>query len=211
MPDLIDEIPSGFGMFIAQIILSGRTKPYSVTCGYKQPTTPTTPTTSANTIFTHLTEVADSAAGPFEGGQMQTNWQFNKVIAYENQGGVVLRGDSTNTPVNGTVTAASNGMIVSSSTRVSKRTSVVGRQYRGRMYVPYFLTEDGVSQTGMIGTTPLAALQQAWSAFSSRMVTSNRQLYLLHLPPISGTTPAPTAITALLVQSQVGTQRRRLR
>lgn len=203
-------IPPGFGNFVCQLQLTGRALPYSITIGYQQLSEFETAVQAANGMFVSLSTVASSVSGPFEGGQMGDQWTFTRVIAYQNNGGTLTRGDSSLTAVPGIVGVA-NGMIVSSAVRVTKRGDQVGRHYQGRMFVPYLRGEAEVDQRGIITPIQLSQLQQSWGAVLSRMEDQENPAVILHAPVAIGPTIPPTPITQLIVQQRVGTQRRRLR
>jgi hypothetical protein len=97
-------------------------------------------------------------------------------------------------------------MIVSAPLRVTKRTGFVGRQYRGRMYVPFTGLESDISAAGNITSTPLGTIRAAVSRFYANLVAVSISPYLLH----SDAAITPTPITSFFVQQKVGTQRRRL-
>lgn len=98
---------------------------------------------------------------------------------------------------------------------VRKRTGVGGRRQRGRIYLPWSVIEAGVDEVGVIQTAQLTALQTEAENFRIRLATGvggalNTPMVILHNS--SGVTApgSPTAVTALSVDSLIGTQRRRL-
>jgi hypothetical protein len=73
------------------------------------------------------------------------------------------------------------------------------------MFVPVTsVGEGGISPTGQIESSIVAALQTAWTAMFTEM-----SFFLFHdeASPVL----APTAITSLLVDPKLATQRRRMR
>ena len=95
---------------------------------------------------------------------------------------------------------------------VRKTTAFAGRQYRGRMYLPY-VNSVGITQTGALQSSELTVLTTAMNAITSNLIgaTPNvSNLVLLHSDPLSGGPPPPTVIASLSAQATVATQRRRL-
>jgi hypothetical protein len=92
---------------------------------------------------------------------------------------------------------------------IKKTSGVIGKAFRGRIYVPYCQSNDFVTENDRLNPTQLTAWQgvvttlfndEAADTFSNAMV-------LLHRNVLT----APTAITALTVEQTVATQRRRQR
>lgn len=91
-----------------------------------------------------------------------------------------------------------------------KITSVPGRQFRGRMYVPGVSTTD-VDHLGQVSASAQARLQLGLNAATSAWAAAHWKLVLLHNqveePSI---TPAPTPLTAISWSPSIATQRRRM-
>lgn len=89
-----------------------------------------------------------------------------------------------------------------------KRTALVGRRYRGRMYLPAsYLVGTQVGPSGVIDTTALAAIQTRMTNWLADMASSLQPVVLFH-------TTAPftaTPVTSLVLETVIGTQRRRVR
>lgn len=114
---------------------------------------------------------------------------------------------------------------------VRKNTALGGRRHRGRCYLPAgFMAGGDVLETGQLLGARQTALQTMMNFFKADIFGSADlgQLVLLHstatkwelnpagqprrVPdPDAPAPPAPTVITSLSVESQVATQRRRLR
>jgi hypothetical protein len=95
---------------------------------------------------------------------------------------------------------------------VRKVSQFAGRQYRGRLYLPY-VNSVGITQTGQLQPTELTSLTTATAAITSNLVgaTPNvSDLVILHADPLSGPVPPPTTVSALAATGFVATQRRRL-
>jgi hypothetical protein len=94
---------------------------------------------------------------------------------------------------------------------VHKVTSRLGRRGRGRMFIPWSLEEGEVNEAGTIDGAGIAAVQSGLNGFLAEMSSLSLPLVLLHNS--EGVTPAasPDVLTALKLDSRVGTQRRRQR
>lgn len=94
-----------------------------------------------------------------------------------------------------------------------KRTQNVGRKYRGRIYLPWMLSEGAADELGVLTSGKIAAVTAravVWLG-AANIDSAYTGLWLLHELPegaTSGTTP--TVITSLDVGAVVVTQRRRL-
>lgn len=91
---------------------------------------------------------------------------------------------------------------------VDKVTASGGRAYRGRMFFPpIYASEDLVDHNGFINPTTAAVLQTTMTSFRTAMVTNGIPPVLFH----SNVALTPTLITSLRMQSQIATQRERMR
>lgn len=88
---------------------------------------------------------------------------------------------------------------------VKKTTGQAGRANRGRLYLPGVEEED-VDNAGIIETVKLGSIQTALAAFQTAVETNDFTLEILH-----NSVTTPTSVVALQCQTQVATQRRRLR
>jgi hypothetical protein len=90
---------------------------------------------------------------------------------------------------------------------IKKQTTLGGRKGRGRMFVPPFgVQEVEVDASGFIGSTILGINQGYWSSFLTDLGSDDLDPYLFH-----SDATAPSLITGLSIESQVATQRRRMR
>lgn len=205
--DLI--IPEGFGNAVFKWAIVGRRLPVSVSLGYVPDDATVDPTIHADTMY-----AAATAAGSFaKAADMIIQYTFVGVTTTFNDGGTIVGGESTGPSVVGTQ-PQSNPMIISSSFIVQKRTGLVGKQFRGRAYFPKcYGGEAGVDYLGNIDSAEVGAFQGYMDAFVVALSADAHPLImqLLHHPPKTGVAPVPTQITSLRVESNVGTQRRRLR
>lgn len=89
---------------------------------------------------------------------------------------------------------------------VKLTTGLIGRENRGRLYLPGCLLDTEVTDTGTIDSTALASIQGVMDYLVALMVDATTPAVILH----SGV-GAPTQVTNVQVQSVAATQRRRLR
>lgn len=99
---------------------------------------------------------------------------------------------------------------------VQKQTATPGRKGKGRFYIPGVLQENKVNAVGGLDGTFLSDMQAQLTAFLDVMNTGDGDfggpipLVLLH-NNYGAATPLPSSILALVGQSTIATQRRRLR
>jgi hypothetical protein len=85
-----------------------------------------------------------------------------------------------------------------------KRSGLVGRQHRGRFYLPFSIAEAGVSEGGVISPATLTSFQTAATELLADLVVEGYPMRILH-----NAVGGPTVVNALQVDSLVATQRRR--
>lgn len=130
---------------------------------------------------------------------------FTGIHAVINRGGVLSEADSSSAAVAGGI--ASDPVPANTSVLVHKATGLIGRNHRGRLYVP------GIAETWMDGagsnlTAPhLATLETAFLDWIAQLITDKLDLAVLHRNPAT----TPDLVTDVTVRSLVATQRRRLR
>lgn len=134
-------------------------------------------------------------------------YTFLGTVVRQNVGGVIMEAASTDAPVTGTGTGA-NFPPVNCSLLVSKKTGLVGRKHRGRMYWPNaYITEGGIDNMGIIDPTAKAAIQTHFTtSFDRAFASLVAQPAVLHSSVL-----AADIITSFVFQDQVATQRRRMR
>lgn len=88
---------------------------------------------------------------------------------------------------------------------VRKNTGLGGRRGRGRMYLPG-VNEAAIGSDGVLDSTFLGELQDEVDEFVGSLSLASLPMVVLH-----DDATAPTAVTTLVVQPVVATQRRRLR
>lgn len=92
---------------------------------------------------------------------------------------------------------------------VHKSTSRGGRRGRGRLFIPWAVSETNVEESGLITTATVNTMQTAMNNWLTGMATAQVPMVLLHGQGI--TAPgAPNLVTTLTVDKLISTQRRRL-
>ncbi len=89
---------------------------------------------------------------------------------------------------------------------VRKVSELGGKRNRGRLYYPC-PTEAQVLEGGGLAAAAVTAMTAAWQDFLAAINLGGENMAILH----SSLPSAPTAISAMFCESQVATQRRRLR
>lgn len=96
----------------------------------------------------------------------------------------------------------SNGAVI-----IKKLTSSGGRTNRGRMFCPPIRPSDAnIDASGFMTPTLQGLIQSQWDTFFAAMFAASYAFCLFH-----SAAGSPTVITAFSVESQLGTQRRRMR
>lgn len=88
---------------------------------------------------------------------------------------------------------------------VQKRTAFGGRENRGRFYIPG-LSESIVDTGGVILSVNVALAQTELDEFHTGLQAADLPMYVLH-----NSASLPTAVTSLVADATIATQRRRLR
>lgn len=110
-------------------------------------------------------------------------------------------------------TRAGSSQVSSVALRVTKRTAFVGRKWRGRIFLPWILTEADVDEVGNLLPTSLTSFQGHADDWLGALAAAPNigSMQLLH--SYTGAVDpelAATPVTSLSVQPTVGTQRRRI-
>lgn len=154
---------------------------------------------------------------PFAAASMQNSYTFTGVRVTIGQTGDDLIGEAQ-ASVTGTIT--SGAMPPQCAVLVTKKSAYGGRRNRGRMYVPpFWMPESNVSAGGVIPGSALPSLQGYMDSVHAAMAANDITPVILHhypenTGPFGGgefVAPAPTPITAFVVQPKLATQRRRIR
>lgn len=139
-----------------------------------------------------------------EAASMLVGWQFlGTDVTYMDESGPLIASYRS------TVTGTKDGspLPVNCSFLVSKSSATGGRKGRGRWFVPPFmLGESGVDGQGQISSGIIPTLQGYLDQVMSQNTAIGFGACILH--SVAGT---PAEITAMTLQPQIATQRRRLR
>jgi hypothetical protein len=149
--------------------------------------------------------VRDAWLASFAVAGQSSSYTFVGVTAYVGQDGgppVVVEALSGRVGTN-----ATGPIPINCATLVRKQTALGGRTNRGRMFVPpYDWDEASIDGAGNINPGSVAVVQAKYSAFKAAIGTA----VLLHDSSSPGD-HVPTVISALVLDSKIATQRRRLR
>jgi len=189
-------IPAGYGIVTHKYTLAGRAAPFVFTHGYKLD--------NAETADGEAAEVGGFWLANFTAATTLNSYTFVGTHILRNNGGVFEDGDfisSTTGTVNATAVTPAVCVLV------QKKSGIAGRKFRGRMYLPpAFLPEANVDNAGIIDGATLTGIQGRATGYLDNLATDVSAMYLLHRD-----LSTPTGVTSLLVESMVGTQRRRQR
>lgn len=143
-------------------------------------------------------------SGDILGAQADT-YAFADVQATVNIGGVLSQGSHFGTDVGGSSSEALPPQVCA---LVQKRTALLGKHYRGRIYVPgYTMADVDTSNPGKWSSSFMSGTGPAFASYLSTLSGSDLGLVLLH----RNTSIAPTTVTDLILEGTMATQRRRLR
>jgi hypothetical protein len=97
---------------------------------------------------------------------------------------------------------------------IHKRTARGGRRGRGRIFLPWTIGET-FEESGLLNSATKTTLQTAANVWLANLSANSVPMVLLHSASAPGvdepTTPgSPNAVTSLIVDSLIGSQRRRL-
>lgn len=202
-------IPTGFVQFACQLTHASASRAATVTWGQE-----------ASLGTQSAEQWCNDALGQFAG-----NWGSridDDVIigpvtgTFGNDAGDPVIASSTTTPLPGTADQDSPPSNVA--VLVKKQSGLGGRKNRGRMYVPWAANELAVTDVGEITGATYTALQAAADGWlddiqtGSGALTPVSEMVILHSEAaVTAGLPAPTPVVALVVDTFVATQRRRLR
>lgn len=197
------EIPLGFGQWTFPFRLVNDPEEMVITMGFQDDVSKTT-AQIANVIsdgFLALTPL-DAASG---GNQ----WSCGpgRIVVNRSLGTFEGVGSTSRVFTNALTTLPQN-----CATLVRKNTSRGGRRGRGRMYIPpFFPAESAVDPRGIITQTVVDSWNSQLALWLVSMTANALPLFLLHSDTPEGFPVSPDAITSLVCQTVIGTQRGRLR
>lgn len=194
-------IPEGFANCTMITTVAGRTRPLTTSIGVlPQPGFPKDATEIADSVYA----VCTGSGKPWDNGRMIDDFTFQGVSVTQTVGGLPVIGQHIEPSVG---TAVSASMPVNCSVLVKKNTALGGRKNRGRCYVgPFNLGEGTVDQIGIIDPSQVTTLGLEWDDFLIGIHDQDLLAILFHSDATT-----PTEITSFSVESQIATQRRRLR
>jgi hypothetical protein len=187
-------IPAGYAQVGIPMRHDGLSHVAFVTFGVQDQVPSANPTELAETIWTpwndNMVPITD------------TNVSVGPVHVQVNYGAGTLSGDGTSTAVGG---SADNRPPPQVCWLGSKHSLEPGRSGRGRMYMPFSVTDDSVDEVGVISGGTVDSFQAAVDALISDLSAAEVPMVILHN---AAGTPAP--VVSITVQSLVATQRRRV-
>lgn len=193
------EIPVGYGQAVGIANASGDPEPMVCTMGF-QVADPATVGQTAMDDFSAAFLTALRARTTSEYSWSRTDFVVGKTI-----------GDSAFTSTVGAGAGSNTGTPLPQNCAwlIRKRSPLVGRKNRGRMYVPG-IREDTVNGIGVINGPDVSAAQTAWNTFRTT-IEGNPSFVGLSILHSFGDATLPTPISALEVDNVIATQRRRMR
>lgn len=197
--------PSGYGIYVATFTLTGSTKIFNVSTGFR--------IIGLDTAATSRSKIEAAFSGstaPFAPGAMAVGYSWVQSYVLQNLSGLLTTSLATFLVAG---TKAISPTTPNTSLVVAKTTALAGRQYRGRFLVPPFnLAEGDVSAAGKVGGTSLSDNTARWhQAWLNMNGSGAPAAVLLHGPDKLGVTPPPTNTTDFLPSTTIGTIRRRIR
>ena len=138
-------------------------------------------------------------------GWMSAHIGLNRVHYVRNVGGVLQEATSTASPVSG----SASGACLTPNTAVlcHKATGLIGRHFRGRSYFPAVPAAAADSAGDTLQVTDLGHFQTAAENWQANLTAGSVDMYILH----RDNTVVPTAVSGVIVEPKLATQRRRLR
>lgn len=191
-------IPPGFANVALRFDHSSYPRPAYTTFGVDLGSASGDPDTLADTLALNLTPSIPS--------QLDSNvtWSETRIWIGQDGGDPII--GINNTPRQGQAsrTSVSPGVAV----LVRKNTATGGRRGRGAMYLPWYVNQTAVSETGIIASASMTALNTAMSNLMSDLSSSPFSMVLLHSAGIS-VPPDPSPVTSLSVSQVISRQGRR--
>lgn len=196
-------IPPGFGLAAFEVISVQGTSPFVTTIGVDLGDVGGDFQGAAGFLFEQYEAAFISL--------MSTAFTLNRVVltvGEDGPGGSVISG---NTPVTGTRTGTFGSVV--QAVLVNKVTNVLGRQGRGRMFLPGMLSQTEVNTSGIISSASVTSFQAGVTSFLTGL-NEPEPGYPGPCPPVllhSNNVLAPTPIVGLVVTNKTGIIRKRIR
>ncbi len=196
-------IPIGYAQAVVGVQLAGRPRPYGITFGVYDPTGIMTPVAIANSVAAAL-EFNGSLFDLPEAPWSQAYTYLGVSLTYMTDTGPVLaQNPASEVGVNVLAPLPPNVALLA-----RKNTNRGGRKGRGRMFIPpIYIAESNVDALGTIDGASRTLVQNKLNVFMAQMEAGPTDVVLLHEDPST----APDVVTAIVMESTVATQRRRLR
>lgn len=199
-------IPPGFAQVVFGFVQDGDPEPMLSTIGVELAADDGTGEASPNRMFDSF---ADNVLGNLS---VNTGLYFVTVYVGQDGGPPVVYESDLASQQGG---AGGSPLPPNCAFLVRKRTSVSGRRGRGRMYLPG-VPEALVNPAGYLSTEAAEDLQAGVDNWYAELTgvppgTSAYPPVVLHRSEGAGAEPVPTPITLFQVETQIATQRRRLR
>jgi hypothetical protein len=196
-------VPLGFGQVVHSLRLDGDPDPMAVTYGVElQPDVPLAGATTAEELHGDFyANFVGVIANDYQ--LVETSVRY-PIESAPGQGVISFVGSNRFT--GGSATLPQNIALL-----VRKRSGLVGRRYRGRMYIPG-IQENYVSARGEVLTQFRTDVNVNLAAFLAAVQSAGgvTNMVILH-SNVAGAPIAPTVVTSLDLDPVVATQRRRLR
>jgi hypothetical protein len=190
-------IPTGYALARYHFLTMGGDEHAYIITGHHVTVTFTTAEDLANQLFD------DYSANAFFG--INNSVTFQDVSVVWNDGGLLVDGISSRTPVVGGSTTAPVAPQVA--VIAKKITGQIGKHHRGRMYIPGVDTSKVDAHQSNLLTAAQTAFESALQTWAAALITDGVQLALFHRNPAV----SPDLVTDLIVEPILATQRRRQR
>lgn len=196
-------IPPGFGLAAIEITSVQGTSPFITTCGVDLGEVGGDFVAAANNVFRAWSNAFIPTMG--------TAFLINRVILTVGSDGPSGSVVSTETPVPG-VRSGTFGS-VAQAVLANKVTNVLGRQGRGRMFIPGCLSQTEVNTSGIISAGSVTSFQTDVDQFYNSLI-DGEGVTGVPTPPVllhSAPSLSPTPVLAFQVSNKTGIIRKRIR
>lgn len=195
-------IPINFALASFTWTLAGDAEPMSISMGFDVPVGIINPDVIASDLSALFTDATDGFWTPSIAANSYT---YKGVRVYYNSAGIIEVGEyvTTSAGSRGTSCPPNNCSVIT-----KKETGRLGRKYRGRFYCPpFYVIAANLAPTGVIDSSDVAAIQLRAERWRINCAGDDYVMNLFHTDPAI----PPTIITRMETESQLGTQRRRMR
>jgi hypothetical protein len=191
--------PPGFADVSMQLLLAGFARPAYITFGVD-------PVATDPDLVAQFIVNAWTTAGSMNSRLDSTVTMREVIVRLGTDGGEDLLGSATNAVVGGLTGGAPPPNVA---VLVHKRTARGGRRGRGRLFLPWFCSDNDTNEDGTLLPALVSSVQTAAGVWLAALATNDVPMYILHSPGQTAEGP-PNEVTSLTVSSLVATQRRRL-